>query len=409
MSPSGGKVLFLLPDVLEFVTTHSIIATQSWTAIFLREAELTRVDLSLLILKLSHAAISNDMNNGLSMSSISTLLPKQYQALQIFCFHSIKYVVRSLRTFRFNAAISHTQTLLQDGNTLQWISTMCCLAIICFLILATRGVDMEAVQHDFEPSGESPVAAKRRSTLRIFSDSSVQADTKISTEKSLSNESPALVASNAPSAASWNEVNKVKVKTPPKSRWLSAGTAAFFSRLSPRKRADTDTYQSEADGYNLSTNGLKHWSPSSPSQREECSSSGSVLSVSPVSSPRSALGFGNNAQRRRSKSNRDVLGGFVDDDDCTSDDFTEERERYTMRRSISLSEVSRPDPRDLIGWQIEVKGQGRGVIKDVKKSRFFGKDIFDVDFGTGKITKITNRRERGGEYGLPFKLIRRLI
>jgi hypothetical protein len=67
------------------------------------------------------------------------------------------------------------------------------------------------------------------------------------------------------------------------------------------------------------------------------------------------------------------------------------------------------DPRSVIGWEVMVKGQhGTGIVKDVRRSLLLGKRIFDIDFGTGKLTKVSVKNPSNRD-DLPFTLIRRAI
>lgn len=140
---------------------------------------------------------------------------------------------------------------------------------------------------------------------------------------------------------------------------------------------------------------------------------GSIVAVSPARTPffRSFSALGGTGSRGRAQSNRstsrsdDISVGDTDGDESYTDSPVAAPKQ---RRSISMNEASLMDPmdpRDVLGWQVEVPGYGRGIVKDVRKSLFFGKSVYEIDFGTGRVTPVSLKR---GQKGLPFKLVKKV-
>ena len=100
----------------------------------------------------------------------------------------------------------------------------------------------------------------------------------------------------------------------------------------------------------------------------------------------------------RSESNEVTLT-----DDSKNERFTQAAGGGKVRRSLSTTDTNF-DPRSVIGWQVVVQGQGKGVVKDVRRS-MFGNIIFDIDFGIGRISKVSLKKGAG----LPFTLVRNLL
>jgi len=83
-------------------------------------------------------------------------------------------------------------------------------------------------------------------------------------------------------------------------------------------------------------------------------------------------------------------------------------ESSTSPRRRSESADTTFDPRTVIGWRVTVPGFGTGVVKDVRKSLIFGKCVYDIDFGTGKLFKVTTKLN-DHHRGLPFSLVKHTL
>lgn len=200
-------------------------------------------------------------------------------------------------------------------------------------------------------------------------------------------------------------MSKRRIQTP-KSRWITGGSASFFSRL--RGNRSKSSSASSSDDYKLSTAGLKRWSPDkgtlSPS-----SPAGSIAGSGTSPEAKSRTSSTESEPRRKSKTMSD--SGFGAEISTTDDgDDGRHTPRSLPRRSLTFSGNIKDafDPRSVIGWEVMVKGHGTGIVKDVRRSLLFGKRIFDIDFGTGKLTKVSVKNPSNRD-DLPFTLIRRAI
>jgi hypothetical protein len=90
----------------------------------------------------------------------------------------------------------------------------------------------------------------------------------------------------------------------------------------------------------------------------------------------------------------------VGSDDISSDGFTYDFDKDSLIRE------SASNPRLLVGWQINVKGRGVGVILDMKKS--LGRSTkFFVQFGNGSL-KLLSLKRGSMKGNVPFYLISRV-
>jgi len=191
---------------------------------------------------------------------------------------------------------------------------------------------------------------------------------------------------------------------------MTGGSAGFFSRLRPSsgKTGRGNSTSSNASGsggdnantdYKLSTAGLKRWSPSKDPPRSPLySPAGSIPSEGGNTTPTATR------KLNRAQSTSDAAGSESGEVTLT-DDLTDSPNvggSVQRRRSLSLGTDADFDPRSVIGKRVLVKGVGLGVVKDVRRSLFFGKTIYDVDFGTGKISRVSLK---SGTTGLPFTLL----
>lgn len=168
------------------------------------------------------------------------------------------------------------------------------------------------------------------------------------------------------------------VSSPSILRWIP-------SLLSSKKKAAKKKSDgANDDGWALSYDGVKEWtpgkhytlSPQSSIQSTGSQDSNSVLSFSPVGTPRAA-------------SRQDKADAATDD------------QQMGLGRSLSEGDTpgSKQDARTLVGWEVEVQGLGRGVVRNVRKN-IWNQSVFSVDFGS-KIHKITLKRGNN-RFGLPF-------
>lgn len=159
-------------------------------------------------------------------------------------------------------------------------------------------------------------------------------------------------------------------------RWLP-------SLLSSKKKAAKKSDGASDDSWGLSYDGVKEWppgkhgamSPQASIQSTGSNDSTSVMSFSPVGTPRAA--------------------SWQDNADAVEGD-----QRMGLGKSPSEGDGPvKQDARSLVGWEVEVQGLGRGVVRSVRKN-IWNQSVFSVDFN-GKSQKISLKRGKN-RFGLPF-------
>lgn len=318
---------------------------------------------------------------------------------------------------------------LQDTEWLGSLSAALFIVLLLSLLVATIDVDVESLQFEIvnDPTAatQTTVISQPLERRSLFGDNTAPTATiKVSFAWAFfTSASPTdlfltlpflfcpfllLVRMSkqlsVPSSTSWKEVSQRRIQSP-KSGWLTGGSASFFGRLNRSGgKAATVTATASKGDYQLSTNGLKQWSPPSAGMDPLSPAHSLTLqgaTVSPLAS--SAQSPDRNVRRSKTVIDRSESNEVTLTDDSNNEGFTQAAVGGKVRRSLSTTDTNF-DPRSVIGWQVVVQGQGKGVVKDVRRS-MFGKIIFDVDFGTGKVSKVSLKKGAG----LPFTLVRNLL